>query len=340
MKIDVVCNDGSPLKVTMKSIYGEDGRVGIGGAEIALLTMCESWVNAGHEVILFNDPDTCDVSPFAQRRMDDFNRDAERDVVITFRSPNARTIGAKGLHVWWSTDQKSDGDFKRFAPNADKIVTISEYHADYFRTTYGIANSIVIDLPVRVDDYNQEIEKVEGRCIFTSVPSRGLDVLHGIWPKIKALYPKASLVITSDYRLWGASGPSNEPFRTSWLDFEDVVFMGAVPRRDLVVEEMKAQVLSYPCVYDELFCISIAEAQVAGVYPITSEFGAVKTTNMGTVLPGNPGNQDWRNTFASAVADTLENPELSAMQDEVKQLALNRFNPETIIKQWDEKVFK
>ena len=340
MKIDIVCNDGSPLKVTMRSIYGEDGRVGIGGAEIALLTMCEAWTNAGHEVVLYNDPDTYNVSPFAQRQKDEFNRKAQRDVVIAFRSVNPRIVGAQGLRVWWSTDQQAIGDFRAFAPNVDKIVTISDFHANFFKETYDITNSIVIDLPVRVDDYNLEIKKVPGRCIFTSVPARGLHELHGAWSKIKALYPKASLVITSDYRLWGAKGPSNEPFRTSWLDYEDVVFMGAIPRRDLVVEEMKAQVLSYPCIYDELFCISVAEAQVAGAYPITSEFGAVKTTNMGTVLPGNPGNHDWRNIFANAVADTLENPELSAMQDEVKQLALSRFNPETIIKQWDEKVFR
>ena len=40
--IHVLANDGSPLGVTEKSIFGEDGRVGVGGAELALLTMCRS----------------------------------------------------------------------------------------------------------------------------------------------------------------------------------------------------------------------------------------------------------------------------------------------------------
>ena len=103
---------------------------------------------------------------------------------------------------------------------------------------------------------------------------------------------------------------------------------------------MKAQVLAYPCAYEELFCISVAEAQVAGAYPITSDFAAVNTTNMGTVLPGDPITRGWLfNTFASEVALNLNNPLLLDKQKYVRDLAVNRFNPETIMAQWDEKVF-
>ena len=124
MKIDIVCNDGSPLKVTTRSIYGEDGRVGVGGAELGLLTMCEAWDKAGHEVCLYNDPDTKGASPFEQREKDSFEPKEKRDVVITFRSANKRTKDANGLHVWWSTDQFTLGGFKEFAECVDKIVTI------------------------------------------------------------------------------------------------------------------------------------------------------------------------------------------------------------------------
>ena len=33
MKIDIICNDGSPLGVTPMDIFGDSGRIGIGGAE-------------------------------------------------------------------------------------------------------------------------------------------------------------------------------------------------------------------------------------------------------------------------------------------------------------------
>ena len=152
MKIDIVCNDGSPLKVTMRSIYGEDGRAGVGGAELALLTMCEAWTKAGHEVCLYNDPDTEGASIFEQREKDSFEPDQSRDVVITFRSANERTKEAKGLHVWWSTDQYTLGGFTEFAACTDRIVTISDYHAMFFEGQYGLKDTIVIDLPVRIDD--------------------------------------------------------------------------------------------------------------------------------------------------------------------------------------------
>lgn len=341
MILDVLANDGSPLGVTSKDIMGEGKRgIGIGGAELGLLTMCEAWTAAGHEVCLYNNPLEFNASPFDQRMIAEFDPNADRDVLITFRSVNPAGFDSKGLQVWWSTDQQAIGDFRTFGKRVDKIVTISDFHAKYFSKVYDLHDSIVIDLPVRIDEYKEKIEKVPGRCIFTSVPARGLKEFHAIWPRIKADFPEASLVITSDYRLWGQPHASNDAFRLEWDGREDVHFMGAIPRRQLVEEELKAQILSYPCTYDELFCISVAEAQVAGAYPITSEFGAVRTTNMGTVLPGHPSQGDWQIDFAKTVSSALALPNLPDMQEEVRHMAVNRFNPETIVDQWDEKVFK
>jgi len=79
---------------------------------------------------------------------------------------------------------------------------------------------------------------------------------------------------------------------------------------------------------------------VAGAYPITSDFAAVNTTNMGTVLSGDPISREWLwNIFANEVAKNLNSPLLLDKQKYVRDLAVNRFNPETIMTQWDEKVF-
>jgi len=115
MRIDILCNDGSPLGVSEKSINGEDGRMGVGGAELALLTMCRAWHDAGNRVTLYNSPDPQGSSVFFQKPIDSFSPQAPRDVLIIFRSPNTRIKdGAKGLKVWWSTDQRTIGDFKEF----------------------------------------------------------------------------------------------------------------------------------------------------------------------------------------------------------------------------------
>lgn len=340
MKVSVLCNDGSPLGVTMKTLWGTDGHVGVGGAELAMLTMCEEWTKAGHEVVLYNNPKEGGASPFEQRSIASFDANEERDVLIIFRSPNVRSIPVDNcLKVWWSTDQMTTGDFKRFSETVDKIVCISPRHADFFASVYGIINTIVVDLPVRIDDYdNVIVPKVPKRLIFTSVPARGLDNLRRIYPIIQREVPDVSLVLTSDYRLWGA-GAGNEQFRVSWMGVPNVEYVGAIPRRELIIEQLKSQITLYPGNYDELFCIAIAESQYAGSYPISSGAGSLTTTNMGTVFQVDANDPRNDMTFAKEVVYLLNNPEeLEEKQNMVRSLAYERFRPGAILDQWD-KVF-
>jgi len=181
MKIDVLCTDGSPLGVSYKTIWGDKWQIGVGGAELALLTLCEMWTQAGHIVTLYNDPRELNASPFEQRNTSDFIPNENRDILIVFRSPNQKAIVAKGLKIWLSCDQYTNGNFAKFAPTMDKIVCISKHHAEYFAKQYNIHNTTVIDLPVRVQDYaNFNIEKIPNRLIFTSIPERGLNKLYAI----------------------------------------------------------------------------------------------------------------------------------------------------------------
>jgi len=340
LRIDCLCNDGSPLGVSLNDIYGTGSKVGVGGAELALLTMCEAWHDAGHSVRLYNNPTDLNGSPFEQLPIDDFNPQDDRDVVIVFRSPNPRVAGSKGKKIWWSTDQFTVGSFGDFAPQMDKIVTISPFHAEHFLRIYGIRDTVTIDLPVRTWDYANKLDKVEHRMIFCSVPDRGLGILSLAYPLIKRHVPDASLVITSDYRLWGVAEPRNDGWVQQFLGVDDVRFLGAIPRSQMVKEQLMADVQAYPCSYDELFCYSVAECQVAGAYPVTSMFGALVTTNMGKQLGG-----DYRDgyhqveTFAGGVIETLLNPNLKEMQDEVQKKALERFSLKKIMLDWDKLLY-
>lgn len=341
MKLDIVCNDGSPLGVSMKSITGEDGRLGVGGAELALLTMCEAWHKDGHEVTLYNDPNEEDVGPFEQRRIDTFEPEANRDVLIIFRSPNNRINDAKGLRVWWSTDQCTVGDFKLFSGSVDKIVTISKFHTDYFKHIYGITNTVSIDLPVRTWEYQKKVEKVPKRCIFTSIPDRGLMALNAAWPQIVRDVPEASLVITSDWRLWDGNldDVPIRPYKLAFAHHPNVTYLGAVKRERLVEEQLSADLHIYPGIYDELFCIAVAESQVAGAYPVTSNYGALGSTNMGMVISGNPTSPQYIEVFVAKVVELLNDPKLPERQKHLQELARERFSVKRIMKQWAEKIF-
>jgi len=345
MKIDILCNDGSPLGVTVKDLWGEGNRgIGIGGSEYALLTMCEAWHNAGHQVILFNNPITENGSPFEQRAIHEFVTSDPRDVLITFRSPNPRSVVVDNcLKVWWSCDQFTVGSFAEFAPYMNKIVCISDFHANHFKANYGIDNTTVIDLPVRIQDLVDagNIQKVPKKLIFTSVPERGLMLLRSLWDRIVDRCPGVNLTITSDYRLWGVD-ERNLQHRECWSGVPNVRFLGAVLRKQLVVEQLEAQILAYTNVYDELFCISVAEAQCAGVLPVTSTVGALGTTNMGVLIPGDPYNSgEFQNEFVNTIAELLNGDpeELENRQRQVRNCAIVRFHINNIMKQWEDKIF-
>lgn len=340
MRIDVLCNDGSPLGVSEQSINGTDGRIGVGGAELAILTLMKFWAEAGHNVTFYNNPRPGYVSSFKQLPISLFLPREYRDILIVFRSPNIRAIKANaGKKIWLSTDQHTVGNFKEFSETVDEIVTISKFHADYFEKTYGITNTTTIDLPVRTWEYEKQIEKIKNRMIFCSVPDRGLSVLAECYPNIKRQVPDASLVITSDYRLWGSPSPHNQQFVRQFIGKEGVTFLGAVSRQQMIEEQLRAEIHPYSCTYDELFCYSSAECQVAGCYPITSKVGALETTNMGLLVPGEPHSREWKELFTHLVVTRMQNREsFTSMSEGIREMAIRRFSPEKILVEW-EKLF-
>lgn len=338
LKIDVLATDGSPIGVTEESIYGRDGRTGVGGAELAILTLMRGWHDRGHEVTFYNNPTNPRGSAFNQRITSLFNPRDERDILIVFRSPNKRAQTAKGKKIWFSTDQYTIGSFKDFAPHMDEIVTISPFHAAYFESVYQITNTHTIDLPVRLWDYDIQVPKVEDSLIFCSVPDRGLHILASVYDELVRKIPNISLTITSDYRLWGVGSPMNEKYIRKFLGKPKVRFLGAVSREELVKEQLAAQIHAYPCIYEELFCYSVAECQVAGCYPITSQVGALHTTNMGLQIPGNPESSEWQKRFVDEIELALKSKNSLTLCQDLKEKSMNRFYLGNILDEWD-KVF-
>jgi glycosyltransferase involved in cell wall biosynthesis len=336
-KIDIICNDGSPLGVSERTINGDDGQMGVGGAELALLTMCRAWEMYYNDVTLYNNPRGGWASSFKQKTLREFDPQEDRDILIVFRSPNQNAYEAKGKKLWWSCDQYTIGEFRDFATHVDKIVCISPFHAKYFKDIYGIENTNVIDLPVRTWEYNDKIPKVPHRCIFTSIPERGLTQLSQAWPKILAEVPDASLTITSDWRLWSqdASPELVMPYRLAFARMPNINYRAAVKRSELIQIQMEAQLHVYPCLYEELFCIAVAESQVAGTLPITSDVGALATTNMARVIHGVPTDSEWIDLFVKNTVELLNDPKLAEKQEHIREVAMKRFSIETILPQWE-----
>jgi glycosyltransferase involved in cell wall biosynthesis len=183
-----------------------------------------------------------------------------------------------------------------------------------------------------------QLEKILNRFIFCSVPERGLTIIRHIWPQIKKALPDATLVITSDHRLWGSHSPNNHKYRLDLLGCDGVVFLGAIERHELAKHQAQAQIHLYPCLYKELFCISAAECQAVGAYPITSDIGALATTNeFGLIVPGDPQDPAWQRAYVDTViATVLDQDRLIDKAQEGIKLARERFDWERICDEWEQ----
>ena len=333
MKIDVVTVMGSPKDITANDIFDR----GVGGAELALMSWAEIMSKRGHEIRIYNQtkPLTHNINGVQYLPDQQFIPSDERDILITFRGPNVLAQGARGKQIGWSCDQYSVGKYIDWYNETDKIILISQFHKQDHIFRYGPivdTKGQVIDLGVRSWEYSV-MPKEPYSFIFCSVPDRGLNELADIWPKIREAFPLATLTVTSDYTLWGASSPLNMQYRMRLAGQPGIRFLGNIPREQLVEEQCRAEINLYPCNYDENFCIAIAECQVAGVYCLTTGKGALSTTNFtGSVYPV----MDVDTVIADLQSFYSNDTGKVFMQEDIRNQAIERFNWDGIAEQWEQ----
>lgn len=338
MRISLLCDVGSVMGVTPPDIYGK----GVGGAELAMMTTMEALAAHGHDITVYNDPRDGERrhGGVAYMKVGAFDPVDPVDALVVFRTPNAvlpDKAAARRL-IWWSTDKDiADSHVRSMGVRADAVVCISPFHRGHMEGIAPRSKVTVIDCGVRTQDYEDPVNRVPGRLIYCSVPDRGLVILHKAWPIIKAAVPHASLVITSDYRLWGLPA-GNINHRLAWASQPDVEFLGAVSRGHLCLLQMSSEIMAYPCMDEELFCISVAECQVAGAVPVTPDIGALSTTNEFGILVQEPVKSGG---FVAAYAERViallgpHHDYLEKRRENMMRDARRRFNMETIADQWE-----
>jgi len=346
MVIDVLVCSGSIDGVNPEEIEHK----GMGGAELALVSWAEVMARRGHSIRIYNDPRVEN----GHKLIDDvwylpkgnFQPNDVRDCLVEFRGPlyvhkNGRPANTKKI-IGWSCDQYTEGDYRIWYQAMDEIILISPFHKQDHLIRYGdYANDgIPLDLGVRTWEYSETPKKIKGQTLFCSVPDRGLMILLEYWPEIKQRYPELTLMITSDYTLWGSSNPGNIEYRLKSVSMSGVEFYGKVNRSQLVQLQQESELQLYPCTYDENFCIATAECSVAGAVPVTSNIGALATTNfMGAQVQGMPTlTGDFRNRFIETIGKfvTLQQDEKDKLIADCIQKSRVRFDWNRICEQWEE----
>lgn len=328
-KLRIVFMSQGNYKFSDGSLNGK----GVGGAEQAFILLTRALAKQGHLVEVYNDPEKMGFqNGVYYHKVDEFRYSDYADVFVCFRNPirGIADVNAK-VKLFWSCDQYTVGHYDHnVIPFYDKIICISEFHKKYFLKNYNTTHHQieVIGLGVNLPDYANKIPKVKGKMIYCSVPHRGLDKLLELFPLIKRQVPFASLYITSDYTLWGAN-PDNEVFREQARYMKDVHFLGNIPRQELIKHQLESEVMAYPCVYDENFCISAAECIVAGAVPVTTKRGALPTT---------VGQDGYLTKSDAEFVDTVVNVLLNQSKT-IFGTSRKRFDYDHIAKQWEKLIY-
>ena len=218
----------------------------------------------------------------------------------------------------WGHDLGEDkmwNGFYEALPNIDKVVLLSEFHKHNVRMRFPKLNEediIVIKNGIDLGRYKDKPERKKGKCIYSSTPYRGLDVLLKVWPRIRKKVPHAELSIFSSIKVYG------EFFDDSpWEDLynlakrtEGVIYHGTVKQDRLAQEQMSSQLLLYPNTFAETCCCTAMENQLAGTPIISTKAGALPEVvgkDCGILLSGNPHSEEYQDAFVNAAVDLLTN---------------------------------
>lgn len=178
-------------------------------------------------------------------------------------------------HQWWK---------RIFVPlerrtlrHADQMLCFCEDTATVLQKSYGIARERITVLPHAIDlaswSVAAEMRHAEvGLCVCVArlEARKGIDVLLKSWPKVRAVFPHARLMIVGDGHLRGAVD------RAVGHSDESMERISSLPFASLIALLHRAQIAVCPS-YLEGFGLAAAEAMAAGTPVVASDCDGLRS---------------------------------------------------------------
>ena len=291
---------------------------GIGGSETAAIEIARRFAKDGWDVSVYNHCGKAEgehdgVVYYDYRRW----RGGKPDLFVAWRQTLAgkdQRLQANDSWLWLHNIYARL--MEEAWPNYSRILGVSGFHADAMKHVYPFIEPERFGFVyngVNLERFSPSVmpRREPHKVVWTSSPDRGLVYLLKMWPDIIKAVPDATLHIFYGWKNidMEIAGGNEELKRVktevmSLAVQPGLVWRGRVSQKDLAHELLTAQMWAYPCIWQEEFCINAVEAMAAGVFPVTTDMGALPEVmgDVGYHVPirdnYKPTQKRWRRGFA------------------------------------------
>ena len=308
-------------------------RHGIGGSEQAVAHMARELAALGHRVRVYTSvgAGAGHYEGVDWRPTQDMARAAPCDVLVAWRDMRLLEVVPAKVRLAWAHDVVLGGMSEWGAALADRVLALSEWHRECLLQQHPEIRSeqIVVTrngvLPSMFEACDG-LPRYSERAIYSSSPTRGLELHLDWWPRVRAVVPNAELLVAYGFETWekmaSANGDSEALARINALETRldlmadrGVRMLGRVPPARLYEEMAQAGVWLHPSwdtandrEFYEVSCIGAIEAMASGCRVIATHLGALpETVGDGGVLidvePNDEGGaQRWVTEIVAAMA--------------------------------------
>jgi glycosyltransferase involved in cell wall biosynthesis len=305
---------------------------GIGGSETACIEITKRFASDGYSVEVYNDcgKHEGEYDGVQYWQYERFDPKEKSDLLVGWRQPLLPNAHPAARQTWlWMHDLHCrDRLTPELAADFDKVLGVSQYHADRLKQFYPFIRSLdFVPNGIDLERFNPDESKRKRRkVVYLSSPDRGLDVLLNMWPRIVNGLPEQGFNGIPDAELHVFYGFNNmekiaktNPYYQEFidnmsilLDQPGVVNHGRLGQADLAKEICDASIWAYPTSFLETSCISAMESMAAGLAVIASKVGALPCTlgDAAILIPGHSQNEYYMNKFFWCLVALLLNDDV------------------------------
>ena len=249
------------------------------------------------------------------------SKDLLDKVQITTSVPEKEPLHPTKVNILW---QKNSYDQPPIAPwfqdksnhkKYDWYVFNSHWNYEKFRMMFGIPTERCLVIKNGIDDIksrNLKNKKDKIKLIFHPTPWRGLNVILAAMQHVKN--PNIELDVYSSCEIYGEDFKKENDINYQGLydqakSLPNVNYIGYKPNEYIKEHLHEYDIFAYPSIWEETSCISALEAMAAGLYIITTDYGALYETcaEFSSYVPYQEDYKALAQNFAFAIETIADN---------------------------------